>query len=103
MPDDEIAFKIIARAQVPVICPSANISGKPAPVTFADAIRDLEPFVDPGSAVWENPERYGYRLLFTRLEDLRNVTDPDLRLDSRLFVILLLGVHVPQVVLLSED
>ena len=46
MPDDEIAFKIIARSQVPVVCPSANISGKPAPVNFEDAIKDLKGLVD---------------------------------------------------------
>lgn len=33
-------------------------------------ISPLAPFVDPGSAVWENPEKYGYKLLFTKLSDL---------------------------------
>jgi radical SAM superfamily enzyme YgiQ (UPF0313 family) len=33
-------------------------------------ISPLAPFVDPGSAVWEHPEKYGYRLLFTKLKDL---------------------------------
>lgn len=41
MPDDEIAFKIIASAGIPVVCPSANISGKGAPTNFQDAIKDL--------------------------------------------------------------
>jgi tRNA threonylcarbamoyl adenosine modification protein (Sua5/YciO/YrdC/YwlC family) len=45
-PDDEIAFKVIARSQVPVVCPSANISGKPAPTAFRDAIADLGNVVD---------------------------------------------------------
>jgi B12-binding domain/radical SAM domain protein len=38
-------------------------------------ISPLAPFVDPGSAVWEHPERHGYRLLFTRLEDLRQALE----------------------------
>ena len=46
MPNDEIALAIIAAAGVPVICPSANISGKPAPVNFQDAIKDLDGLVD---------------------------------------------------------
>lgn len=33
-------------------------------------ISPLAPFVDPGSAVWEHPEKYGYKLLFTKLTDL---------------------------------
>ncbi|MBI5015636.1 MAG: TIGR04190 family B12-binding domain/radical SAM domain protein [Deltaproteobacteria bacterium] len=38
-------------------------------------ISPLAPFVDPGSAVWEHPEKYGYRLLFTRLEELRRALE----------------------------
>ena len=38
-------------------------------------ISPLAPFVDPGSAVWEHPEKYGYRLLFTRLEELRQALE----------------------------
>lgn len=57
MPDDDVAASIIARAIVPVVCPSANISGKPAPVTFADAIRDLDGLVD--LAVDAGPARLG--------------------------------------------
>ena len=56
-PDDEIAFKIIARSQVPVVCPSANIAGGSAPKTFADAIRDLESQID--FAVDAGPVRLG--------------------------------------------
>ncbi len=33
-------------------------------------ISPLAPFVDPGSAVWEHPEKWGYKLLFTKLTDL---------------------------------
>jgi radical SAM superfamily enzyme YgiQ (UPF0313 family) len=33
-------------------------------------ISPLAPFVDPGSAVWEHPEKYGYKMLFTKLTDL---------------------------------
>lgn len=46
MPDDEIALRIIEEAAIPVVCPSANISGKPAPVNFEQAIRDLDGLVD---------------------------------------------------------
>jgi B12-binding domain/radical SAM domain protein len=38
-------------------------------------ISPLAPFVDPGSAVWEHPEKYGYRLLFTGLEELRTALE----------------------------
>jgi tRNA threonylcarbamoyl adenosine modification protein (Sua5/YciO/YrdC/YwlC family) len=41
MPDNEIAFKVIASSGVPVVCPSANISGKSAPTNFQDAINDF--------------------------------------------------------------
>jgi B12-binding domain/radical SAM domain protein len=33
-------------------------------------ISPLAPFVDPGSAVWEHPEKYGYKMLFTKLTEL---------------------------------
>lgn len=46
MPDNKIALRVIAEAGVPVACPSANISGNPAPVTFSDAIKDLQGLVD---------------------------------------------------------
>jgi tRNA threonylcarbamoyl adenosine modification protein (Sua5/YciO/YrdC/YwlC family) len=46
MPDNEIALRLIAYARVPVICPSANISGKPAPTNFEEAIKDLNGRVD---------------------------------------------------------
>ncbi|MEW6101046.1 MAG: L-threonylcarbamoyladenylate synthase, partial [Candidatus Omnitrophota bacterium] len=46
MPDNPIALKIIGYALVPVICPSANISGAPAPVNFEEAIRDFSGLVD---------------------------------------------------------
>ena len=46
MPDDEIALRVIALSGVPVVCPSANLSGKSAPLNFKDAIRDLEEKVD---------------------------------------------------------
>jgi tRNA threonylcarbamoyl adenosine modification protein (Sua5/YciO/YrdC/YwlC family) len=46
MPDNEIALRIISLAKVPVVCPSANLSGNPAPVNFQDAIKDLNGLVD---------------------------------------------------------
>jgi tRNA threonylcarbamoyl adenosine modification protein (Sua5/YciO/YrdC/YwlC family) len=46
LPDNEIACRLIGLAGVPVICPSANISGMPAPVNFGQAIQDLGGLVD---------------------------------------------------------
>jgi L-threonylcarbamoyladenylate synthase len=46
MPDNEIALGVISKAAVPVICPSANLSGKPAPKDFPSAIKDLNGLVD---------------------------------------------------------
>lgn len=54
MPDNDIALKVIAFSAVPVVCPSANISGQPAPKNFAEAIEGLNGLVnfaiDAGSA-----------------------------------------------------
>jgi tRNA threonylcarbamoyl adenosine modification protein (Sua5/YciO/YrdC/YwlC family) len=57
MPDNLIAAKIISMAMVPVACPSANLSGKPAPVNFAQAIEDLNGLVD--MAIDSGPTRLG--------------------------------------------
>jgi L-threonylcarbamoyladenylate synthase len=46
LPDDPIARRIIAMADVPVVCPSANISGHTPPVSFDDAIKHLKDKVD---------------------------------------------------------
>jgi len=46
MPDDWTARKVIGLALSGVVCPSANLSGRPAPVTFAEAIKDLRDSVD---------------------------------------------------------
>ena len=46
MPDNRIALEIIAGAQVPLACPSANIFDQPAPVNFVQAIKDLDGLVD---------------------------------------------------------
>jgi tRNA threonylcarbamoyl adenosine modification protein (Sua5/YciO/YrdC/YwlC family) len=46
MPDNEAALKVIGLADVPVVCPSANISGEAPPVEFAAAIKDLGGLVD---------------------------------------------------------
>ena len=46
MPDNEIALRIISLAGVPVVCPSANISGKPAPINFAGSNKRLNGLVD---------------------------------------------------------
>ena len=46
MPDNEIALRVIGYAKVPIVCPSANISGAPAPFTFSEAIKDLDGLVD---------------------------------------------------------
>ncbi|MBM3245658.1 MAG: threonylcarbamoyl-AMP synthase, partial [Candidatus Omnitrophica bacterium] len=46
MPDDEIALRVIYFSGVPVVCPSANLSGKQAPASFEEAIKDLDGKVD---------------------------------------------------------
>lgn len=46
MPDNEVALRIISLAKVPVVCPSANLSGKNPPVSFEEAIKDLNGLVD---------------------------------------------------------
>ena len=46
MPDHEIARQVIVASGVPVVCPSANISGKPASGFFAEVIKDLQNKVD---------------------------------------------------------
>jgi tRNA threonylcarbamoyl adenosine modification protein (Sua5/YciO/YrdC/YwlC family) len=46
MPDDEIALRLIALADLPVVCPSANLSGNPAPLNFSQAIKDFVEKVD---------------------------------------------------------
>ncbi|MDD5107903.1 MAG: L-threonylcarbamoyladenylate synthase [Candidatus Omnitrophica bacterium] len=46
MPDNQVVLEIIYEAQVPLACPSANISDHSAPVDFAQAIKDLDGLVD---------------------------------------------------------
>lgn len=46
MPDNKIALEIIYQANVALACPSANITDNPAPVNFAQAIKDLDGLVD---------------------------------------------------------
>jgi tRNA threonylcarbamoyl adenosine modification protein (Sua5/YciO/YrdC/YwlC family) len=41
MPDNNIALRLISKVGVPLFCPSANLSGRPAPVNFDEAMRDL--------------------------------------------------------------
>jgi tRNA threonylcarbamoyl adenosine modification protein (Sua5/YciO/YrdC/YwlC family) len=46
IPDDRIALAIIREADVPIVCPSANLSGKSAPRTAKEALQDLEGLVE---------------------------------------------------------
>ncbi|RKY33279.1 MAG: threonylcarbamoyl-AMP synthase [Candidatus Omnitrophota bacterium] len=46
MPDCEITREVITLADVPVVLPSANLSGNPPPVDFAEAIKDFSGEVD---------------------------------------------------------
>ncbi len=46
MPDHPVALKIAALARVPLACPSANISGKPAPPNLRQALSDLDGLVE---------------------------------------------------------
>ncbi|MDP3730287.1 MAG: L-threonylcarbamoyladenylate synthase [Candidatus Omnitrophota bacterium] len=46
MPANKIALELIRASGVPVVAPSANLSGRPAPVTAQDAIADLGGKID---------------------------------------------------------
>jgi tRNA threonylcarbamoyl adenosine modification protein (Sua5/YciO/YrdC/YwlC family) len=46
MPDNNIALSLITAVGVPLFCPSANLSGRPAPVNLDEAMRDLGDKVD---------------------------------------------------------
>ncbi|MBL7070189.1 MAG: threonylcarbamoyl-AMP synthase [Candidatus Omnitrophica bacterium] len=46
MPDNEIAMRILELSGIPLVCPSANLSGEAAPVNFTDAIKNLDGLVD---------------------------------------------------------
>ena len=46
MPADKIALELIRASGVPVVAPSANLSGRPAPTTVEEAMADLEGKVD---------------------------------------------------------
>ena len=46
MPDHEVCRRVIELAGVPVVCPSSNISGRPAPVDCIQALADLDGLVD---------------------------------------------------------
>lgn len=57
MPDDPVALALIREARVPVVCPSANISGRPAPLDCASALKDLNGAVE--IALDAGPSRIG--------------------------------------------
>jgi L-threonylcarbamoyladenylate synthase len=46
MPDNKIAFALIKKAGVPVVAPSANISGNRPPTDAREVLRDLDGKVD---------------------------------------------------------
>lgn len=46
MPDNKIALNLIRECKVPVVAPSANISGRPAPVTAQQVIDQLDGKID---------------------------------------------------------
>lgn len=46
MPDNRIALSLIKAAGVPLVAPSANISGKPSPTKAMDVLEDLNGRVD---------------------------------------------------------
>jgi len=48
MPDNVVALAIAIASGIPLACPSANISDRPAPVNFEQAIKDLDGLVDLG-------------------------------------------------------
>lgn len=46
MPDNRIAFLLIKKAGIPVVAPSANMSGSKAPVSSEDVLRQMDGLVD---------------------------------------------------------
>ena len=46
MPDNKIAFLLIKKSGVPVVAPSANISGNKPPVSAREVLRDLDGKID---------------------------------------------------------
>lgn len=46
MPNHIVALSIIKESGIPVVCPSANLSGNPAPCTSTEALKDLGDLVD---------------------------------------------------------
>ena len=46
MPDNRIAFLLIRKAGVPVVAPSANVSGNRPPKSAKEALRDLDGKID---------------------------------------------------------
>ncbi len=55
MPDHEIALKIVRMFKYGLVCPSANLSGKPAPKNFNEAIKDLVGLVDMAIDAGDTP------------------------------------------------
>lgn len=46
MPSDPIALELIRRAEVPIVAPSANLSGRPSATTWEAVIEDLDGRID---------------------------------------------------------
>lgn len=46
MPANALALALLRKAEVPVVAPSANMSGRPAPATAAAVLRDLDGRID---------------------------------------------------------
>ena len=46
MPDNKIAFLLIKKSGVPVVAPSANISGNKPPVSAKEVLCDLDGKID---------------------------------------------------------
>lgn len=46
LPGNKIAREIIKKAGVPLVAPSANLSGKPSPTQFSHVVKDLDGKVD---------------------------------------------------------
>lgn len=57
MPDHDIALRVIRAAKVAIVCPSANLSGRPAPGDFTQALKDLNGLVD--LAIDSGPAKLG--------------------------------------------
>jgi tRNA threonylcarbamoyl adenosine modification protein (Sua5/YciO/YrdC/YwlC family) len=79
MPDNEVALKIITLSGLPIVCPSANISGSPAPTSFQQAIKDLDGLVNLAIDTGETTLKQESSIVDLTIEPLRILREGAIR------------------------